>query len=110
MSFWVTTIPVSVSVTFSIPMIVARRAMLAATPTNAAAAGAAGNRRWRCCLRFALFPVLSEFHQHVPQLVIAQVHLCQRFNTTWKWQDVLRIPTFPPKWSANRRSESRTDR
>ncbi len=59
-------------------MIVARRAMLAATPTNAAAA-------WDCrggCLRFALFPVLPEFRQHVSQLVIAQMHLCQRFSTT----------------------------
>jgi hypothetical protein len=69
---------ITVTVTVSVSMIIAGRAMLATTSRDAAATATAatGNRR-RHCLGFALLPVLSEFRQHVPQLMIAQMHLCQ---------------------------------
>jgi len=72
------TVPVSVP---PLPMIVPSGAMLATTPSNATAAAAATAAAWRRRrrgLRFALLPILSELRQHVPQLMIPQVHLASK--------------------------------
>jgi hypothetical protein len=54
-------------------MIIARGTVLTAPPSGTAAA-----RNWRRrSLSLTLFPFLSELGQHVPQFMIAQVHLSQ---------------------------------
>lgn len=64
---------------------------------------------WWCHL--TLFTILLEFHKHVSQFMVTQVHLDATVPSEYtEVRAPLHTLTLPPKWSARRRSESRTDR
>ena len=109
----ITRMPVVTPVALAV--VVARRPIVATTGRHATWCGRVcwgpgGRRRWRAHL--ALVSILLELYQHVPQLMVPQMHLHGIGFSVLEAAEACRRGwlTLPPKWSARRRSESRTDR
>jgi len=127
---WMATMPVSVSVTISVSVSIAVVATITATITIITIWTVVITvRRSRCARRshvwvsrcwcrgshgrcsISILPLLLECLQHLSKFVVTKMHLMER-NWSYgnlQWSNWVSL-TLPPKWSAKRRSESKTDR